>query len=853
MYRYISLNPNSNQNSLNVNRKATKANPISLLSGRNSFFVKVKSNQIASNYNDKNRKIKNNAYQKNNNTFFAKENKDKSLIKYLNNSQPKVTFLFKVNNSIEKGKNKNNNISLINRTNHDILTHNKGIYSFTSTNYNTKLNNNSINSISFRKNYNEVFLTDYDHSNSNQNKILNNQRKSKEKRKINKDKKDKNVFSYNTYDYLINHTKTLNLKSKLNKKQAVESTNNKAKNTFDKKVIQTNKNGINNQIKIRNKNSINNNNNKNIIRYKNISNILFNTNLNIDKNKLKNDDKCNIQEGKNRVILDRQKRNYKIINNNHSLLNENINNINIFNENIKEIEEFDSNLSNRKIERKIKSIKINSNNEGIKIKNNNIKNNNIKYNFNTTNIEKSLKFQKNNYEKILGDNKDIVRKNNNIIHKNSKLDNLLPENKINLNHVLKNLTNLNSKTNGKQEKINLIKNDINSIKNVIEINSQKNQNYRNNLSDLISNNIEKNKETNNKTNKIINKNFLYDYFPMTTALNNSVDNNNNINRLALNRISSIENNYHTNIDKNIQGDKFLNYSTTEEKQIKKENNNKLNKKYKKEEHIKLDINNEKEQDSNNLINKAYNFHTKFISSNTLDFNINKIKSNQNNLNFYRINSNNNNISDNYVSKEKNKKRKQNPPLNKIPKKLNILSIIQENNRKIKNNMIRRKPIISSTFNDNKIYNKLYKNDCVTIENILYPDNVEFNNDTEMFDNFDDMNSIIRRINFENVSLKKSNIFTVENKYNDKNFGNIWYEKYSENFNNLFDKKFGNNKQDMSATQNKIKKNNYIYNSKQSGSTKASNVENSSTKKIKVSSYYGKKIEDNSLIKINKNI
>ena len=428
----------------------------------------------------------------------------------------------------------------------------------------------------------------------------------------------------------------------------------------------------------------------------------------------------------------------------------------------------------------------------------------------------------------------------------------MPENKINLNHVLKNLTNLNSKTNGKQEKINLIKNDINSIKNVIEINSQKDQNYRNNLSDLISNNIEKNKETNNKTNKIINKNFLYDYFPMTTALNNSVDNN-NINRLALNRISSIENNYHTNIDKNIQGDKFLNYSTTEEKQIKKENNNKLNKKYKKEEHIKLDINNEKEQDSNNLINKAYNFHTKFISSNTLDFNINKIKSNQNNLNFYRINSNNNNNTDNYVKKKKKKKRKQNPPLNKIPKKLNILSRIQENNRKIKNNMIRRKPIISSTFNDNKIYNKLYKNDCVTIENILYPDNVEFNNDTEMFDNFDDMNSIIRRINFENVSLKKSNIFTVENKYNDKNFGNIWYEKYSENFNNLFDKKFGNNKQDMSATQNKIKKTNYIYNSKQSGSTKASNVENSSTKKIKVSSYYGKKIEDNSLIKINKNI
>ena len=107
MYRYISLNPNSNQNSLNINKKPQKTTPISLLSGGNSFFVKVKSNQIATllsggnslfdkvksnqiatNYNDKNNKVKNKPFQKINNTYLTKESQNKSLSKYLNNSQP---------------------------------------------------------------------------------------------------------------------------------------------------------------------------------------------------------------------------------------------------------------------------------------------------------------------------------------------------------------------------------------------------------------------------------------------------------------------------------------------------------------------------------------------------------------------------------------------------------------------------------------------------------------------------------------------------------------------------------------------------------------------------------------------
>ena len=151
MYRYINLNLNSNQNSLNINKKPQKTTPISLLSGGKSFFVKVKSNQIATNYIDKNNKIKNGQFQKNSNTFITKEKKNKSLNKYLNNSQPKTIFLFNPNNSLEYKKINNNNKSLNNLVKQDNLSHKKGIYSFSSMNYREKINNKSINSSSIRK------------------------------------------------------------------------------------------------------------------------------------------------------------------------------------------------------------------------------------------------------------------------------------------------------------------------------------------------------------------------------------------------------------------------------------------------------------------------------------------------------------------------------------------------------------------------------------------------------------------------------------------------------------------------------------------------------------------------------
>ena len=96
-------------------------------------------------------------------------------------------------------------------------------------------------------------------------------------------------------------------------------------------------------------------------------------------------------------------------------------------------------------------------------------------------------------------------------------------------------------------------------------------------------------------------------------------------------------------------------------------------------------------------------------------------------------------------------------------------------------------------------------------------------------------TIIKKINFDNIEINTNNIFTVNEKQDSerKQENNYLYTKYCESFNDLFDKKFLNKNNNMSATQNKIKNNYKLYNSKQSGSTKDSNRQNSSTKKHKV--------------------
>ena len=92
-----------------------------------------------------------------------------------------------------------------------------------------------------------------------------------------------------------------------------------------------------------------------------------------------------------------------------------------------------------------------------------------------------------------------------------------------------------------------------------------------------------------------------------------------------------------------------------------------------------------------------------------------------------------------------------------------------------------------------------------------------------------MNTIIKRINFEKVDLKSSNIFTLNDEGNDAQDGkNFLYKRYNDNFNSLFENKFFKAKN----IQESLNKNNSnIYHSIQSGRTKENNKEGSSGKKI----------------------
>ena len=835
MYRYVNINLGSKEKSSNINKKLQKTTPISLISGGDSFFVKVKSNQIASSYNDRGNKLKQKIPDKITKTYLIKDDKNDTYNKYLNNSQNKNSLIFTVNNSLEYKKpknnvNKNNKKPLNNKTKLEIYTHNKKIYSFPSIKNIEKLNNKSINSSSLRQNYNEVLLTDVELAKKNLNKNAKNQKKINKITKITKDINEK--YNNNTFNSRINKTKTLNNENKLNINKTVFETLNKnsIRNTADKNLILTGGSKNNNQIKFfkKKQNVIkdNFNNNKNVIKYKNISHNLTN-NINNNRNRDKIINKNNISEEKNRVITHIQKNNNKIL-----IYNEQnrtiVNNTSIIKDNFNKAEEFNSSISKRRNQKTIKSINIKPNKESLRIQNN--INNNPKYNFNNNiiNIKPSL-----NQKNIIDNNRHIISKSN-LTNKSTILNNFISNDLIGT-------IQKNNKDKGNKSKL---ENNIDLMEKEIEKN-QKAYKYRNKyiLSDLTPLYSDNNK-INNYPNIIINNNYLYNYYPIVT-LNEDDEKINQINRDTLNRNSFIESNlFHHNINmnysQNFLTENIFNLSSITDNKINKEQKNKIDKKFN-EQQLKLNIKENNNQNKLNINTNKYNFHTKFISSNNLDNNIIQTKQNKNNFNQNIFKQNSNNIIKCYISKEKNKRQKQNPPLNKNPKKLNILSLIQENSKKTKD-IYKHQPQFITTFNNK---DKNYKNKIKydeTIDDILNPKNYKINDSMDMFDNFDDINSILRRINFENIDLKTPNIFTVNDESSGKN-NNVWYTKYKENFNNMFDKKFTNNKQNMSATQNKIKKNNYVYHSRQSGSTK----ENSSNKKIRISSYIDKKIEKKNLL------
>ena len=846
MIRYVNLNSCSVNKNQQLNKKNTKAVPISLLSGGNSFFVKIKSNQIASNYNDTSNKIKPNPFQKIKNTYFQKDNKNKSFNKYLNNTQHKNSYIFAVNNSIEYTNNNNNKKALINKSKQDLFNHNKGIYSFTSIKHNENMNNKTLNSTSFRQNYNGVLLTDVELLKKNINKKYNIYEDKQEKKKLML-RNDK--YNNNTLNHRANK-KVVNSKNKSNDHIISESSiNKKMKNIKEKNTILTTINksiyANNNQMKMYKKNQyIIKNSNKKNLKNRNLTNIIFNNNTNIEKSKPKNSNKNNCSEGKNKVIFHGTKKNklvcYNEFNNNNN--NKKNTNTNLFKDHFVETDEFNSSLSKRKAEKRIKSINIKPNNEALRIQKNNNSKSNFN-NFNTINNNKPLVIQKKIYEKN-NNAQHVINKSYNISSKNSNLINSLASGEIfKLNYTLNELMGPGS---------NYSKNKVN--KQIYYNKEQKDiKNGNKFISGLTSFNLDK---INNYPNIIINNNYLYNYIPLVT-LNNSADDD-KIQKISLNRNSFADNKLDNKINssQNIEFDNnynnyayilnynsFLDNNSNNLNKTNIDNKSKINKKYKNDPQIKINLNdNIKINKNNNKNNIIYNYNPTFINSNALDIN----KTNRNDFNLFPTNrANTNNIAECYVSKEKNKKQKQNPPLSKNPKKLNILSLIQENNRKIKDYNIRRQRQFHSfveTDNFNKSYNN--KNVYETIDYILYPENYKIKDSIDVLDNFDDMNTIIKRIKFENVDLKSNNIFTVND---DKGSGtktdkNFLYTKYSEKFDKLFDKKFLNKNNNMSATQNKYKNNSNLYHSRQSGSTKDSNKQNSSSKRYRVFSYLEKPIE-----------
>jgi hypothetical protein len=370
--------------------------------------------------------------------------------------------------------------------------------------------------------------------------------------------------------------------------------------------------------------------------------------------------------------------------------------------------------------------------------------------------------------------------------------------------------------------------------------------------ELSSNNINRNKDD-KYPNIIINNNYLYNYMPVVAMNNNSIRKNNDSKKQFKNTSIGNKNKnlyrdkrYLINIKKslnnsqNIKADipnTFLYSSLIENnskininnKMINQENRNKINKKYKKLPNMKINIIDSYSENTYSNSN-LFNYKPKFVSSNIIDKINNINKTNISEYNIFDNKGTSNNITECYISKEKNnKKPKQNPPLSKNPKKLNITSLIKQNNKKLKKNNSRHKHQIHSFVEINNYHKRYNRNVCETIDYILYPENYKIKNDIEVLDNFDDMNTIIKRINFEKVDLKSSNIFTLNDEENDKQDGmNLLYKRYSTNFNSLFEKKFFK----VKNIQESQKENNHnIYHSKQSERIKDNNKEGLSEKKI----------------------
>jgi hypothetical protein len=222
----------------------------------------------------------------------------------------------------------------------------------------------------------------------------------------------------------------------------------------------------------------------------------------------------------------------------------------------------------------------------------------------------------------------------------------------------------------------------------------------------------------------------------------------------------------------------------------------------KEKMQKLSLNNISRTDDDIKIN-----HTKILTKKEM------IKRYQTQTNFYKRNKDKkeNEINIKRIKNNQELPKKQSTKVKIEKRKVGkSVGVKRDKDKDKEKNIISKKNTIQNNKNDNKItfpkrsksMNKLtdktkknFNDEKYDIDYILYGELKPSKNE----DPFDDVDSIVKQLNFDNIRLKSKNIFNVED--NEK------YEKYSQNFENLFNKAISDNSLRKSIEKNKNNENN----------------------------------------------
>ena len=222
----------------------------------------------------------------------------------------------------------------------------------------------------------------------------------------------------------------------------------------------------------------------------------------------------------------------------------------------------------------------------------------------------------------------------------------------------------------------------------------------------------------------------------------------------------------------------------------------------KEKMQKLSLNNISRTDDDIKIN-----HTKILTKKEM------IKRYQTQTNFYKRNKDKkeNEINIKRIKNNQELPKKQSTKVKIEKRKVGkSVGVKRDKDKDKEKNIISKKNKMQNNKNDNKItfpkrsksMNKLtdktkknFNDEKYDIDYILYGELKPSKNE----DPFDDVDSIVKQLNFDNIRLKSKNIFNVED--NEK------YEKYSQNFENLFNKAISDNSLRKSIEKNKNNENN----------------------------------------------